>query len=332
MSAQGHAAAAAAAATAAPVLGVETWIREHGHELVPPIANKLVHRGALLSAMMVGGPNARQDFHCEPGPEFFLQLRGDMELVTVQHKRRTPVPIRQGYACVQVRCVVRLTLPPRVARYLLPPCVLHSPQRPNAGSVGLVLERVRNERELDSLTWFSDFATCDEVLFERYFVCRDLGKDLVAVVNEFNASEAKRTLRPAPGFRPANLHAMYAGHVPDPVHVDTFVDQAMVRLDTGRAARMFPRELGFNVVVLGKGAHAWESTDASQGEVWLYQWRGQCALAASSPSNSTMPLGLREHECCVVDGRGLRVEMDGPGSALLAVALSDVPKPPPSSL
>jgi len=86
------------------VLGVETWIRDHGHELVPPIANKLVHKGALLSAMMVGGPNARQDFHCELGPEFFLQLRGDMELITVLHKRRTPVPIRQGYAFVFVLC------------------------------------------------------------------------------------------------------------------------------------------------------------------------------------------------------------------------------------
>jgi len=198
-----------------------------------------------------------------------------------------------------------------------------------------VLERIRNERELDSLTWFTDFATCDEVLFERYFVCRDLGKDLVPVVNEFNASEAKRTLRPVPGFKPAGLHATYTGHVPDPVHVDTFVDQSMVHLDTGRAVRMFPRELGFSVVVFGKGAHTWESNDASQGEVWLYQWRGQCALAGSSSSSAAAaaalpPPGLSEGECCVVDGRGLHVEMNSQGSAMLAVALSDVAKPPSS--
>jgi len=58
------------------------WYEKHKDEFVPPICNKLMHKGQL-SVMFVGGPNTREDFHIEEGSEFFFQMRGNMFLPTV---------------------------------------------------------------------------------------------------------------------------------------------------------------------------------------------------------------------------------------------------------
>ena len=55
-------------------------------------------------------------------------MRGNMELPTIQRGKRKVVKIREG----EVFC--------------LPSCIPHSPQRPETGSLGLVIER---ERYLD---------------------------------------------------------------------------------------------------------------------------------------------------------------------------------------
>ena len=78
--------------------------------------------------------------------------------------------------------------------YLLPSRIPHSPQRPETESIGLVIERQRYEDEPpDGLRWYTDFESCDAVLWERYFHCRDLGRDLVPVVTAFRESEECRT-------------------------------------------------------------------------------------------------------------------------------------------
>ena len=59
----------------------------------------------------------------------------------------------------------------------------HSPQR-TADSFGIVVERERAPHELDGLRWYTDFEACETVLWERYFHCADLGRDLVPVVGE----------------------------------------------------------------------------------------------------------------------------------------------------
>src|SRR5436309_844989 len=47
--------------------------------------------------MIIGGPNARRDFHMDPSDEFFYQLEGDMvlEYISGEGKRRRET-IRQG--------------------------------------------------------------------------------------------------------------------------------------------------------------------------------------------------------------------------------------------
>lgn len=116
---------------------LRAWIEENRALLVPPVGNKLLYEDADLIVMAVGGPNARKDFHHDPGAEFFFQLEGDIVLRTVQSGRLVDVPIREGEV------------------FLLPPEIPHSPQRP-AGTVGIVLERRRGPDELDGFSWYCE--------------------------------------------------------------------------------------------------------------------------------------------------------------------------------
>ena len=49
--------------------------------------------------------------------------------------------------------------------------------------------------KLDGLRWFVDFDNTkgEDVLWEKFFHCYDLGRDLVPVVKEYHASEEKQT-------------------------------------------------------------------------------------------------------------------------------------------
>ena len=52
------------------------WIDEHAHLLKPPVGNRMVFREAEdLIIQVVGGPNARTDYHDDPYEEFFYQLQ-----------------------------------------------------------------------------------------------------------------------------------------------------------------------------------------------------------------------------------------------------------------
>src|SRR4051812_15586556 len=74
----------------------QRWIDENRAALRPPVGNKRVFRDGDFVIMVVGGPNARKDYHVDPGEEFFYQLEGDMMLKTMQDGRPVDVPIRQG--------------------------------------------------------------------------------------------------------------------------------------------------------------------------------------------------------------------------------------------
>src|SRR2546430_11800519 len=72
------------------------WIDANRAQLKPPVGNKRVFRDGDFIIMVVGGPNARKDYHVDPGQEFFYQLEGDMVLKTMQEGRAVEVPIRAG--------------------------------------------------------------------------------------------------------------------------------------------------------------------------------------------------------------------------------------------
>jgi 3-hydroxyanthranilate 3,4-dioxygenase len=159
-------------------INIQQWIQDHRDLLKPPVGNKCVYEQAQdFIVMVVGGPNARKDFHYNEGEEFFFQLEGDIVLRTIHEGERVDVPIRQGEI------------------FLLPPKIPHSPQRP-AGSVGLVIERMRKPGEKDGCMWFCD--GCQAKLYDEYFVLekpRDIVDKLKSVMGKFNASTDLRTCR-----------------------------------------------------------------------------------------------------------------------------------------
>ena len=148
------------------------WIDANRAQLVPPVGNKRVFRDGDFIIMVVGGPNARKDYHVDPGQEFFYQLEGDMVLKTMQDGRPVDVPIRAGEIL------------------LIPPNMPHSPQRP-ANTVGLVVERARRAGELDGFQWYCE--RCGERLYEEFFELTDIEKQFPPVFERFFANRAART-------------------------------------------------------------------------------------------------------------------------------------------
>lgn len=114
----------------------ERWIDENAHHLKPPVSNKLLHTDAGMIVMVVGGPNTRMDFHDDPVEEWFYQVRGDMLLKIADQGKIWDVPIRQGEV------------------FMLPPHTRHAPQRPQEGSVGLVVESPRMMGMKDGFEWY----------------------------------------------------------------------------------------------------------------------------------------------------------------------------------
>jgi 3-hydroxyanthranilate 3,4-dioxygenase len=151
------------------------WIDDNRHLLKPPVGNQQVFKEADLMVTVVGGPNKRTDYHDDPVEEFFYQLEGDMVLKI--HDTETgefyDVPIREGDI------------------FLLPPHVRHSPQRPQPGSVGLVIEPKRPEGAKDAIEWYC--FECGSLVHRAELALKSIVDDLPPVYEGFYASEEKRT-------------------------------------------------------------------------------------------------------------------------------------------
>lgn len=153
---------------------LKLWIDEHRHLLKPPVGNALVWQDTEFVVMIVGGPNRRNDYHIDPGEEFFFQLEGDMVLRVMEEGGPRDIPIREGEVL------------------LLPGGVPHSPQR-FADTVGMVVERHRRADERDHLRWYCD--GCGQVLHDESFHATDLGTQLKPIIEAFYDDEARRTCR-----------------------------------------------------------------------------------------------------------------------------------------
>jgi 3-hydroxyanthranilate 3,4-dioxygenase len=73
------------------------WIEENRDSLKPPIGNKCVYTEADdMIVMVVGGPNARRDFHYNEGEELFYQVEGSITLKVVVDEKIQDVVIKEG--------------------------------------------------------------------------------------------------------------------------------------------------------------------------------------------------------------------------------------------
>lgn len=150
------------------------WIEENRHLLKPPVANKnlYVESGDYI-VMIVGGPNARKDYHYNETEELFYQLEGEITVYIQEDGQKKEMKLSAG------------------DMYLHPAKIPHSPNR-TEGSIGLVIERKRTDGK-DGLLWFCEY--CNHKLHEVYFSLNDIEKDFLQHFKDFYTYEEKRTCK-----------------------------------------------------------------------------------------------------------------------------------------
>jgi 3-hydroxyanthranilate 3,4-dioxygenase len=124
--------------------------------------------------MLVGGPNARTDYHINSTPEWFYQYKGSMLLKVVD-------PADNSFQDIHIH---------EGDMFLLPPDTPHNPVR-FADTVGVVLELKRPEGSVDKLRWYCQ--VCRAQVHEASFHCTDLGTQIKDAVNKFKADWDART-------------------------------------------------------------------------------------------------------------------------------------------
>src|SRR3989442_15455519 len=73
------------------------WIEEHQTLFSGPVANKEVFPESEFIYQIVRGPNARNDFHIDPGDEIFYQLKGDITVRCIDEAGKArDVKVREG--------------------------------------------------------------------------------------------------------------------------------------------------------------------------------------------------------------------------------------------
>ena len=151
-----------------PPFNFKKWINEHRHLLKPPVGNQCVYEDTDFIVMVVGGPNARKDYHYNEGEEFFYQLEGNIQLPIIEDGKKRVIEINEGDI------------------FLLPPRVPHSPQRgPN--TIGLVIERKRKPEELDACMWFCE--KCNNQLHKAEFALDDIVAQLKKLLQGFYSDD-----------------------------------------------------------------------------------------------------------------------------------------------
>lgn len=154
---------------------IKKWIDENRHLLKPPVGNQQVFKASEdYIVMVVGGPNARKDYHFEDGEELFYQLEGDITVKIQEDGKPADVKVKEG------------------EMFLLPPHIYHCPQRP-ANTIGLVVERVRKEAERDSCVWFCE--KCNNKMHEEVFALKDIVNQLPAILNKFYSTPELHTCK-----------------------------------------------------------------------------------------------------------------------------------------
>ena len=144
--------------------------------LKPPVGNKnlYIDSGDYI-VMVVGGPNARKDYHYNETEELFYQLEGHIQVIVQDEGERKVLDLGPG------------------DMYLHPAKTPHSPVR-GENSIGLVIERKRAGKGFtDGLLWFCE--NCNTKLHEAYFELYDIEKDFLPHFNQFYASHEMRTCK-----------------------------------------------------------------------------------------------------------------------------------------
>jgi 3-hydroxyanthranilate 3,4-dioxygenase len=152
------------------------WIADNRDLLKPPVGNKnLYHESGDYVVMIVGGPNARKDYHLNETEELFYQIEGNIVVGIQEDGKAVDVEIKEG------------------EMFLLPANVPHQPRR-GENTVGLVIECKRADRNMvDGLQWYCE--KCNNLLHEYRFVLHNIETDFLPRFREFYGSVDYRTCK-----------------------------------------------------------------------------------------------------------------------------------------
>ena len=156
-------------------INFKKWIEENRHLLKPPVGNQVIYKPEQdFIVMVVGGPNARKDYHFNETEEFFYQLEGDILIKIVDDGKHVDIEVKEGEI------------------YWLPAKTPHSPRR-GKNTIGLVMEVQRRQGMKDGFIWYCE--KCQHKLHEEYFVMTDIVTQLPVVMNNFYSNQILRTCK-----------------------------------------------------------------------------------------------------------------------------------------
>jgi 3-hydroxyanthranilate 3,4-dioxygenase len=160
---------------ATKAINFKKWIDENRHLLKPPVGNQVIYKPEQdFIVMVVGGPNARKDYHYNETEEFFYQVEGDVVIKIVDDGKHVDIPIKEGEI------------------YLLPAKTPHSPQR-GVNTIGLVMEVQRRPGMQDGCIWYCE--KCQNKLHEVYFTLTDIVTQFPLAMNNFYTNKDLRTCK-----------------------------------------------------------------------------------------------------------------------------------------
>jgi len=161
-----------------PPINFHKWLKENAEKLKPPVNNFCLYNGKDHVVMVVGGPNARNDYHVSDTEEWFYQVKGGMKLKVLDGEQFKDIDIEEG------------------EMFLLPANTPHCPVR-FANTVGLVVERVHPESMIDSVRWYchSGKHSKPTLIQQERLHIYDMGTQLKPVVQRWREDAEYRRCR-----------------------------------------------------------------------------------------------------------------------------------------
>ena len=153
----------------------QRWLDDHADRLKPPVGNQQIWQDADFIVTVVGGPNQRTDFHDDPLEEFFYQFKGNAHLMIMADGKLERVDLKEGDI------------------FLLPPHVRHSPQRPEADSRCMVIERQRPAGLTDGFEWYC--LECNHLIYRVEVQLKSIVSDLPPLFERFYNDPALRVCK-----------------------------------------------------------------------------------------------------------------------------------------
>ncbi|KAI1814497.1 3-hydroxyanthranilic acid dioxygenase [Poronia punctata] len=175
-------------------INLPKWLEENSHLLKPPVNNYCVYNEGF-TVMIVGGPNARTDYHINTTPEYFYQHLGSMILKVVDHNNNNTTSSSSSSSSSTTEPIFKDIIINQGDMFLLPANTPHNPVR-FANTVGVVIEQRRPEGSVDKMRWYCQEENCKgEVVYEKAFHCTDLGTQIKGAIEEFLKLREERTCK-----------------------------------------------------------------------------------------------------------------------------------------